>query len=265
MITNINSLQDPPITNDMIIDYYNFEESQNKNFLQINNLINVRIKASENNIFMLKVEPFITIKTLKYMIENKTGINIKNQLLVYKNIYLKSKVKLADYNIDVNDNDSYIENIYNTEKIKIYFKSYNSDKLNEMIVNPFNKISIIHHTFYKDDGKLMFKNTYLNSSRTFFDYKVSNNDIIETFKQNDIDIIKINIHYLDKIYTIDIGQFETIYNLKVKIINLINNEDSMFDVSLLNVNYQNKILKNSFKTLFDYRIVNNSDIFILNK
>lgn len=259
MTTNINSFQEPPITN----DYYNFEESLNKNSLQINNLINVRIKASENNMFMLKVEPSITIKTLKYMIADKTGIDIKNQLLIYKNIYLKSKVKLADYNIDVNDNDSYIENIYNTEKIKIYFKSYNSDKLYEMIVNPFNKISIIHHTFYKDDGKLMFKNTYLNSSRTFFDYKISNNDIIESFKQNDIDIIKINIHYLDKIYTIDIGQFETIYNLKFKLSKLI--EDSMFDVNLLNVNYQNKILKNSFKTLFDYRIVHNSNIFILNK
>ena len=221
----------------------------------------IYIMSMTREVLSIDIEPFDIIETIKEKIQVEWGFFIEDQTLVFHGFFLDNYYTLADYNIHKENtinliiekkNFSININIFGIQKLTI--DTRNSEIIKSLKIKIYDKIGVPINK-----QNLIYLDMILEDNNLIKDYNIKENStidcIITDYKINQI-IIYVDIKK-EKSIKIECNPLDTILSIKYKI-----RKELGYSIDIQNLIYCKDIILDNFKTLQDYKIDDNSIIFL---
>ena len=205
-------------------------------YLESGTSMQIFVKTHTGKIITLKVRAFVTIENVKAMIEDKIGIPLDCQALVFAEQLLIDKLTLYNYNIHTGHTlhllkrlgliatDDFLDNPWSLIKTMRILVKLQTGKTITLKVQASDTIENIKVKIEDKEGissiqqRLIFHGKELENEHTLSYYDVQNEDKLHLVLDVDMQIfVKILNTEFEKIITLSVEATDTIKNIKYKI------------------------------------------------
>lgn len=246
------------LKDDRTLESYSIQAKSVLSLLIKQPLIQIIVLKLGGYLYTIDIERNFTIAKIKQRISKKSGIPEIHQKLIFRNKVLDDDDCVArDLDID----DKSVLNLMISEKIRIVVSWKENQRELSLILYGTDHIESVKSKIFKeflvdkDQQVLIWQGKKLVNDKSLNDYNIGNGSVLNFMVHKTIQVL-ISIEK-DVVKTLDVLLSMTLMELKRLI-------EEKFDLEVGNLLYYDNILNEENKTLFEYGLVNFSQIEIFN-